>query len=152
MADIIHRIGIKGTPSQVYEAIATLPGLAGWWTEDVRGSSEVGGQIEFAFRRPSGELVGSMKMQVTESRRGKKVVWRCVGGPDEWIGTDLSFELSEEDHVTVLRFGHTNWREAGDFMAHCSMKWATFLLSLRSLVETTLGRPAPRDLKIDNWN
>jgi hypothetical protein len=32
------------------------------------------------------------------------------------------------------------------------MKWATFLLSLRELVETGTGRPSPDDLKIDNWN
>jgi hypothetical protein len=32
------------------------------------------------------------------------------------------------------------------------MKWATFLLSLRALVETGAGLPSPRDLKIDDWN
>jgi hypothetical protein len=32
------------------------------------------------------------------------------------------------------------------------MKWATFLLSLRELLETGKGRPSPDDLKIDNWN
>jgi len=32
------------------------------------------------------------------------------------------------------------------------MKWATFLLSLKDLVETGKGKPAPDDLKIDNWN
>ena len=37
-------------------------------------------------------------------------------------------------------------------MAHCSMKWATFLLSLRKLVETGQGAPAPDDLEIGNWN
>jgi hypothetical protein len=49
-------------------------------------------------------------------------------------------------------FGHRNWREAVEFTAHCSMKWATFLLSLRELVETGKGRPSPDDRKIDNWN
>jgi hypothetical protein len=32
------------------------------------------------------------------------------------------------------------------------MKWGTFLLSLKQLIETGKGRPAPDDLKIDNWN
>jgi hypothetical protein len=68
------------------------------------------------------------------------------------IGTDLVFDLSEEGDFTIVRFGHKNWREAVEFMEHCSMKWAVFLLSLRSLVETGQGRPAPDDLKIDNWN
>jgi uncharacterized protein YndB with AHSA1/START domain len=32
MANIIHRIGIKASPDKVYRALATIEGLAGWWT------------------------------------------------------------------------------------------------------------------------
>jgi len=39
-----------------------------------------------------------------------------------------------------------------EFMGHCSTKWATFLLSLRDLVETGQGKPAPHDLRISNWH
>ncbi len=49
-------------------------------------------------------------------------------------------------------FGHRNWREVVEATYHCSMKWATFLLSLREYVETGEGKPSPHDLKIDNWN
>ena len=69
-----------------------------------------------------------------------------------WVGTDVTFDLSQVDGQTLIVFGHRNWREAVEFTAHCSMKWATFLLSLRELVETGRGRPSPDDLKIDNWN
>jgi len=31
-------------------------------------------------------------------------------------------------------------------------KWAIFLMSLKALVETGKGAPAPGDIKIDNWN
>jgi hypothetical protein len=37
-------------------------------------------------------------------------------------------------------------------MHHCSTKWAVFLMSLKALVETGNGTPAPGDVKIDNWN
>lgn len=57
----------------------------------------------------------------------------------------------EEDNQTIVLFGHRNWREAVEATAHCSMKWATFLLSLREYVETGKGKPSPHDLKIDNW-
>ncbi|HEY1405799.1 MAG TPA: SRPBCC domain-containing protein, partial [Spirochaetota bacterium] len=60
--------------------------------------------------------------------------------------------LSTQDNQTIIIFGHRNWREATESTAHCSMKWATFLLSLRAYVETGKGKPAPHDLKIDNWN
>ena len=66
--------------------------------------------------------------------------------------TDRGDSLSQQDDFSVVLFGHRNWREAVEFTAHCSMKWATFMLSLRELVETGTGRPSPVDLKIDNWN
>jgi len=37
-------------------------------------------------------------------------------------------------------------------MHHCGTRWAVFLMSLESLVETGRGAPDPRDVKIDNWN
>jgi hypothetical protein len=87
-----------------------------------------------------------------ESNPGKNLRWSCVEGPEEWIGTEICFDLSEQDGQTIMIFGHRNWREAVEFMAHCSMKWAVFLLSLRDYVETGTGKPSPQDLKIDNWN
>jgi len=91
-------------------------------------------------------------MEVQELNKNKDVRWRCVEGPEEWVGTDITFQLSEQDNQTIVLFGHRNWREAVEATAHCSMKWATFLLSLREYVETGKGKPSPHDLKIDNWN
>lgn len=152
MVDIIHRIGIRSPAAQVYAALTTLEGLAGWWTEDVQGDARAGGRIEFHFRSETGELKGTAVMAVQALDAPREVRWRCVDGPAEWVGTDIAFELSEQDDQTIVLFGHRHWREAVEFMAHCSMKWATFLLSLREYVETGKGRPSPRDLKIDNWN
>jgi uncharacterized protein YndB with AHSA1/START domain len=152
MADIIHRIGIRASADLVYKAISTTDGLAHWWTEDVKGDSAIGRNIEFTFKTVEGELKGGMKMQVQELNAQTKVRWRCVDGPPEWVGTDVTFDLSEQGDQTIVIFGHRNWREPVEFMAHCSMKWAVFLLSLREYVETGAGKPSPHDLKIDNWN
>ena len=44
-------------------------------------------------------------------------------------------------------FRHEGWREPVEFMHHCSTKWATYLMSLKSLVETgSRGAVAPRRL------
>jgi uncharacterized protein YndB with AHSA1/START domain len=152
MPDIIHRIGIKAPTTSVYRALSTIEGLAGWWTEETTGDSAVGGKITFTFRSPSGEVVGAMTMQVEALREAQSVRWRCVDGPPDWIGTQFTFDLSEQDGQTILMFGHRGWAEAGESMAHCSMKWAVFMLSLKDLVLTGKGRPSPGDLKIDNWN
>ena len=152
MSDIIHRVGIKARPSKVYAALATIEGLAGWWTKETSGVSKPGGTIEFQFSTPGGERIGGMSMEVLALERDKAVRWRCKAGPEEWIGTDLDFRLAQDGDYTIVRFGHRNWREAVEFTEHCSTKWATFLLSLKDLIEKGKGRPAPEDVKIDNWN
>ena len=102
MFDIIHRVGIKAPATQVYKAVSSLDGLAHWWTEDVTGNAQLGGKIEFSFRKKSGELIGQMLMEVQELNEQKNVRWRCVEGPAEWIGTDITFQLSEQDSQTRL--------------------------------------------------
>ena len=152
MIDIIHRIGIKTPAEKVYKALTTLEGLGSWWTEEVSGETKTGGRIEFLFRSKTGELIGKMVMEVKELNDQKKVRWSCIEGPSEWIDTDITFDLSTADGQTIVLFGHRNWKEAVEMTAHCSMKWAVFLLSLREYAETGKGRPSPNDLKIDNWN
>ena len=87
-------------------------------------------------------------MKVLELQPGKRVLWQVVDGPEEWIGTKVSWELKQEGDWTIVLFKHQGWKEPVEFMHHCSTKWATFLLSLRDQLEKSAGRPAPRDLKI----
>lgn len=152
MADIIHRIGIKAPLSKVYAAVSTVEGVAGWWTQETTGDARPGGVLTFRFRNAQGEEIGKMVADVVAHRPNQEVRWKVTAGPNEWLDTELTFSLSEQGGQTILLFGHKSWRETSEFMGHCSMKWATFLLSLKALAETGQGRPAPGDLKIDDWN
>jgi len=136
MPDILHRVGIAAQPERVLESLATLDGLRGWWVSDTKGDPK-GGTIDFGF----------CKMQVLEATP-RRVHWRCVGGPPEWVGTEVTFGLSWKDRQTIVLFTHAGWKEPVEFMHHCSTKWATFLLSLRDQIEKADGHPAPRDVKI----
>ncbi len=49
MVDILHRIGATASQEDVYAALTTIDGLAGWWTEDTTGDDAVGGVIRFRF-------------------------------------------------------------------------------------------------------
>ena len=93
-----------------------------------------------------------MSMEMMELDPDKKVHWRVTSGPEEWVGTDVVFNLSQDGEYTIVLFAHKSWLEAVEFTAHCSMKWATFLLSLRDIVEAGKGKPSPYRIKIDNWN
>ena len=148
MADILHRIGVEqSSPKQVYDVLTTIDGLSDWWTEDTTGSTDLGGVIAFRF----GPL-GGFDMKVLELDPGRLVRWEVVDGPEEWIGTTVNWELREEAEWTILLFKHEGWREPVEFMYHCSTKWATFLMSLKQLVETGEGAPSPHDVTISDWH
>ena len=145
--DILHKVGVKSAaPDQVYDALTTLDGLSGWWTSDTTGDPDLGGVVTFRFLR------GVIDMEVRELDPGKRVLWAVVGGPDEWLGTTVTFELREEDGYTIVLFAHEGWREPVEFMHHCSTKWGVFLMSLKSLLETGQGAAHPHDVEVDNWD
>ncbi len=147
MVDILHRVGAVAPIDDVYRALATPDGIAGWWTVDTAGSSDVGGSLSFRF----GDA-GGFDMEIVELRPNERVRWRVTDGPSEWVGTEIDWRLDQRDQWTIVNFTHQGWREPVEFMHHCSTKWATFLVSLKDLVETGHGRPAPNDVKVSDWH
>ena len=149
MPDILHRVGIKSSQKDAYKALTTIDGLAGWWTSTTKGdSSKVGGGIHFQF----GDR-GFFDTKVLELSPNERVLWQVVDGPAEWIGTKISFELKQEGEQATVLFRHQGWKEPVEFMHHCSTKWAVFLMSLKSFVETGKGAPFPDDVRITiNWD
>jgi uncharacterized protein YndB with AHSA1/START domain len=148
MVDILHRIGVENSsPDKVYDALTTADGLAGWWTTDTTGDGRTDGLLQFRF-----PPIGGFDMQVLEAVPAERVTWRVVDGPAEWIGTTVEWSLHQEDTCTVVLFAHRGWVEPVEFMHHCSTKWGSFLMSLKSLLETGVGAPAPRDVQISNWH
>ncbi len=146
MADILHKVGIKSSSlDDVYGALATVEGLSGWWTRDTQGQSKIGGVIQFRFG------TGGFDMQVLALDPAKRVLWRVVDGPGEWVGSKISFDLKQNDDWTIVLFKHEGWKEPVEFMHHCSTKWGVFLLSLKSFLETGKGTPWPNEIKLDSW-
>ena len=143
MPDILHKIDVRSSPAATYAALTTLDGLSGWWTTTTKGNPEVGGTIAFRF----GPL-GGFEMKVLELQPARRVLWQVVDGPEEWIGTKVSFELKADGDFTAVLFKHQGWKAPVEFMHHCSTKWATYLLSMKSLLEGGKGRPHPDDVHI----
>src|SRR5689334_15607084 len=103
--DILHRVGIDTPAAKVFDALTTIAGLEAWWTP-CSGNAAKGGQIDFKF----------CKMDVVAVEPGKLVVWRCTSGPDEWLGTEVSFRLERKRDQTYVIFAHAGWREPVEFM------------------------------------
>ena len=146
MVDILHKVGIKSSsPNDVYRALTEIDDLSAWWTIDTKGESKVGGALQFRFG------AGGFDMKVLELHPATRVLWQVVDGPEEWIATTISFDLRQNDDWTIINFKHAGWKRPVEFMHHCSTKWAVFLLSLKSLLETGKGAPYPNDIKLDRW-
>jgi uncharacterized protein YndB with AHSA1/START domain len=150
MVDILHRIGATAPVADAYAALSTLDGLSGWWTEDTTGDPSVGGVLRFRFE--GAPEPGGFDMLVRESRPDALVRWEVVDGEPEWIGTEIRFDLKQEGEHAIVLFQHAGWKEPVEFMYHCSSKWAVFLMSLKKLLETGGGDPAPRDVWVSNWH
>jgi uncharacterized protein YndB with AHSA1/START domain len=138
--DILHRVGINASVDKVFETLTTLEGNQRWWDSNATGDAKKGGTLTF-FK--------NFDFQVVEARPGELVKWKCVRGAEEWLGTEISFELARRNDQTFVLFKHAGWKEPVEFMHHCSTKWATFLLSLKALLETGKGRPAPNEVQVD---
>jgi len=148
VADIRHRVAIKASPERVYEAVATREGVAGWWTRTVEGENGLGGKLQFFFGGPE----PAATMEIVDLAQNERVRWHCVQGPDEWLDTEVQFDLKpgRDDHTVVL-FTHSDWREPVEFMHHCSSRWAYFLFSLKAGLERGEATPYPEDTPIDDW-
>ncbi len=144
MAEIRHRVGIRGTAAEVYRLLATDDGLSKWWTADTSGAGDVGSIIHFRFGNDG------PRFEVTELVPNKRVRWRHHGEmPGAWMRTEILFELHTDDKQVIVNFSHYNWRQADEFLAHCSTKWGVFMMSLKSCIETGKGQPYPDDVRID---
>ncbi len=125
---------INAPKQQVFEAITTLKGLSNWWTTQVSGSTETGGEVQFNF----GDFMGPA-MTVTEQIPNEKLVWQCSKDDHGWQGNTFTFSLDENDGKTRIRFSHDGWEEQDDFYASCCFSWSRYLESLRQYCQTGKG-------------
>ncbi|HKV43794.1 MAG TPA: SRPBCC domain-containing protein [bacterium] len=126
------------SPEKVYEALVTSEGLRGWWTADSTADAQIGGVAEFGF-----DSRGTVfRMRIEERRPAARVVWACVGGPQEWQGTRLTWSSPPRRGGTALRFTHADWRAPTPRFASCNSMWGALMFRLKDYVEGK--RPGPR--------
>src|SRR3981081_1422408 len=102
--DYTGQVSFTRSPSAVFEALTTLDGLAGWWSE-VTGNGQADGELRFFF----GDDVPAI-FHVDEAIPATRVQWACVGYghlPD-WADTVITFALTP----ISARGCETNFRHA----------------------------------------
>ncbi len=132
MADILQVVDVHAPASDVFATVATVDGIRSWWSTNVEGGDQVGESVTIRF----GDR-WKVLMERTEMIPNQRVSYRITEhDTEEWLGTELVFDLSESDGWTTMKFDQRGWKEASDFFRFCSVKWVVFLLSIKQAVET----------------
>ena len=135
---------VDRTPQEAFDAINNV---RGWWTGDIEGSTDELG-AEFTYRYQD---IHYSKQKITELIPGKKVVWRVVDAhltfvddPNEWTGTEITFEVAQKGTQTEVRFAHQGLNPEFECFDSCSNAWGFYINgSLRRLITTDEGPTAP---------
>ena len=137
MQAIHHVFTIAASPAQVYESLATIEGLADWWTTEVGGRPDVGSVIDFTF---GGDFNPGMRVTALEPDAG--VGWELAGGHSNWEGSTFEFRLERTGSGTLVRFWQYYGRTlSDDDFGIYNYNWGYYLESLRLLCETGRGKP-----------
>jgi uncharacterized protein YndB with AHSA1/START domain len=136
--DIAMQVDVAATPDEIYRALSTTDGVAGWWTTRNETTGQVGGTDRFWF--PQAPQSWDMRVDVAEP--GKVLGWHCVGGPAEWVDTDVRWTLQPAaEGGTRVVFDHTGFKAKDEMLRVVTLGWAQMLLRLKEYTETRRSVP-----------
>ena len=132
---------VNQTPKEVFNAVNNV---RGWWQGEIEGSADKLND-EFSYRT---EEIHFSKQKLVEVIPNKKVVWSVTDSQlnftknkSEWTGTKISFEISEINNKTQLRFTHLGLVPKIECYGDCSNAWEQLVQqSLFSLITTGKGK------------
>jgi uncharacterized protein YndB with AHSA1/START domain len=131
-------IRVKASPGTLFDALATITGLAAWWNP-ATGSGETGGELRFIMNAPE-----PLVIHVDEATRPTSVRWTVTDCPflPDWTGTSPTFTIAPVDSFTSdLHFRHQGLTAELECMDMCARSWDHYMTSLRNYLELGLGSP-----------
>jgi hypothetical protein len=147
--DYTTSITVDATASDAFKSINKV---SKWWTENVEGKSQ---KLNDEFTVQFGDVHISTQ-KLVEVIPDKKVVWlvtdskiNFVDDKQEWTGSKISFEISEKENKTQVRFTHFGLVPDIECFNACSNAWSEYIQgSLLPLINTGKGKPTPKEEKV----
>jgi hypothetical protein len=138
MAEIHHEIKVRSAPDRIREALSAKASLEAWHGGRV---TAVNGAMRFEFA----DGAPTFRWAVESTKSGNEIIWRCLEGPGDSVGTEASFKMSAADKGrTLIEFVHRGWPHTGGNFRKCNTQWAILLHHLRQYLETGRADPALR--------
>lgn len=133
---------VDGSARRAYDAVNDV---RGWWSGQITGATDSVG-AEFSYWVPG---IHYVKFRVTELVPGRKVSWLALDSwlglledKEEWTGTTVTFDITEHDGRTEVRFVHHGLVPEVECYDVCWVAWGGYITgSLRDLITTGTGRP-----------
>lgn len=138
MADSLHQVHILASDEEVFNAISQQSGIESWWTDHCKMATQEGQTSTFWFDNQENMFV----MRLQKSLPNRRIFWICEQGPEEWIGTELWWEIQPDDNGhCILDFKHMNWEKDTGLFPLCNSTWGTLMQQLKIYCETGEQKP-----------
>ncbi|MDE3206598.1 MAG: SRPBCC domain-containing protein [Acidobacteriota bacterium] len=142
MSSFATTIVVAEQPEKVFAAIRDV---RSWWSGVIEGgTSEV--DDEFTYAVPD---IHWCKIRVTDVDAPRRISWLVLDSyltftetKNEWNGTTITFDVSERDGLSEVRFTHEGLVPDFECYEACSEAWDGYIAgSLRQLIRTGTGEP-----------
>lgn len=134
--------------ASAHDAFTSINNVTKWWTENLEGDSKKLNDV-FTVRFDDVHVSTQKLVEVVPD---KKVVWlvtdsklNFISDKQEWTNTKISFEITEKDNKTQVRFMHHGLVPDVECFDACSNAWSEYIQeSLLPLIATGKGKPTKK--------
>ena len=144
--DFTTTLIVDQSPEEVFNAVTNV---RGWWSEQIDGNTaKLNDEFDYHY-----EDIHRCKVKLIEVIPNQKVVWlveknyfKFTEDETEWTDTKPTFEISEKDGKTELRFTHVGLVPDYECFDICRDSWTNYIQnSLKKLITTGKGQPNGKD-------
>lgn len=140
--DFTTAIIVDKSPKEVFDAVTNV---RDWWSEEIEGNTtKLNDEFNYHY-----EDVHRCKIKLIEVIPNQKIVWlveenyfKFTQDKTEWTGTKPTFEITEKEEKTELRFTHFGLTSEYECFEICQGAWTNYIQnSLKKLITTGKGEP-----------
>lgn len=127
----------------------SIKNFRGWWSVEIEGNTDKLGETFFYHHKD----VHFCKIKLIEMVADKKLVYQVIDNEfnftkdkNEWVNTQLIFDLSTEGNKTKVVFTHEGLVPAYECYPVCNDAWTSYIQgSLKNFIETGTGKPNEKE-------